>query len=158
MTLTFTITYTLQLSVPTRFKAFDIVSQGGVDLKDCSGFHVFLNSYGLFYDVEISKNSWNSYHEKRKLRTTFWGLQNGYLYFCSNQTILEIKGVGVWPAMGVLPHTTLLLYLNAVLEKVFGDADNSNFLWAHRISKKSWDFMSSRFGCKFRAIFSWYKL
>ena len=31
---------------------------------------------------------------ERKLRTRFWGLQNGYLYFCSSQTILEIRGGG----------------------------------------------------------------
>ena len=34
----FSITYTLHHAVPTRFKAFDIVSQGGADLKDRSEF------------------------------------------------------------------------------------------------------------------------
>ena len=57
MTLTFSISYTLQLVVPTKFKAFDIVSQGGADLKDCSEFNIFLNSYGLFYDEEILKKA-----------------------------------------------------------------------------------------------------
>ena len=54
MTLAFSISYTLHLTVPTRIKAFDIVSLGGADLKDCSEFNVFLNSYVLFYDEEIS--------------------------------------------------------------------------------------------------------
>ena len=35
----------------------------------------------------------------KKLCKTFLSA-NGYLYFCSNQTIIEIKGVGIWPAMG----------------------------------------------------------
>ena len=48
---------TLHLAVPTRFKAFDTVTQGGADLKDCSEFNVLLNSDGLFYDEEISKNA-----------------------------------------------------------------------------------------------------
>ena len=34
-------------------------------------------------------------------------LQNGYLDFCSNQTILEIKGVGIWPAMGCVRFASL---------------------------------------------------
>ena len=37
---------------------------------------------------------------QRKTMQNFFYLQNGYLYFCLNQTILEIKGVGIWPAMG----------------------------------------------------------
>ena len=49
------ISYTLHLAVPTRFKSFDIVSQGGADLKDCLEFNIFLNSYVLFYDGEILK-------------------------------------------------------------------------------------------------------
>ena len=57
MTSAFSISYTLQLAVPTRFKAFDIVSQGGADLKDFSEANIFLNSYGLFYDEEILKKS-----------------------------------------------------------------------------------------------------
>ena len=32
--------------------------------------------------------------KKKKICNTFY-LQNGYLDFCSNQTILEIKGVGI---------------------------------------------------------------
>ena len=55
MRLAFPISYTLHVAVPTRFKAFDVVSQGGADLKDFSEFHIFLNSYGLFYDEEILK-------------------------------------------------------------------------------------------------------
>ena len=55
MMLAFSISYTLHLAVPTRFIAFDIVSQGGADVKDCSEFKVFLNNYGLFYDEENSK-------------------------------------------------------------------------------------------------------
>ena len=37
--------------------------------------------------------------KKKKYAKLFY-LQNGYLDFCSNQTILEIKGVGIRPAMG----------------------------------------------------------
>ena len=55
MTLAFSISYTLHLSVPTRFQAFDIVSQGGANLTDCPEFNIFLNGYGLFYDEEILK-------------------------------------------------------------------------------------------------------
>ena len=34
-------------------------------------------------------------------------LQNGYLYFCSNQTILEIKVVGICPVMGCARFASL---------------------------------------------------
>ena len=37
--------------------------------------------------------------QKKNYAKLFY-LQNDYLDFCSNQTILEIKGVGIWPAMG----------------------------------------------------------
>ena len=39
-------------------------------------------------------------------KKTFY-LQNGYLDFCSNQTILEIKGVGIRPAMGCVRFASL---------------------------------------------------
>ena len=36
---------------------------------------------------------------QKKVMPTFLSA-NGYLDFCSNQTIIEIKGMGIWPAMG----------------------------------------------------------
>ena len=44
--------------------------------------------------------------QKKKICKTFY-LQNGYLDFCTNQTILEIKGVGIWPAMGCVRFASL---------------------------------------------------
>ena len=37
---------------------------------------------------------------KKKNYAKLFYLQTGYLDFCSNQTILEIKGVGICPVMG----------------------------------------------------------
>ena len=44
--------------------------------------------------------------KKKKMCKTFY-LQNGYLDFCSNQTILETKGVGIWPAIGCVRFASL---------------------------------------------------
>ena len=55
----FSISYTLHLAVPTRFKAFDIVSQGGADLKDFSEFNIFLNSLRAVYGEEMWKKHVN---------------------------------------------------------------------------------------------------
>ena len=77
----------IHLAVPTRFKAFDIVSQGGADLKDCSEVHIFLNSYGLFYDKEILKKHGKeikmfTYYLPVKITST---LKKFFLYFLKSQ-------------------------------------------------------------------------
>ena len=105
MTLAFSIRYTLHHAVPTRFKVFDIVAQGGADLKDCSEFNIFLNSYGLFYDEEILKKKhgkeikMSTYCLPVKITSTLKRLS----FF--KVTVGELMGVLPHPQMGVLPRT-----------------------------------------------------
>ena len=45
--------------------------------------------------------------KQQQIMQNFFYLQNGYLDFCSNQTILEIKGLGIYPVMGCVRFASL---------------------------------------------------